>query len=76
MKEVEKEQSALSTQDQQELSMDQVRARMKEIQAGSQDMEKQGDDPKKSKLSGAFVVKEDKKDSFYSVLQRFQVLTF
>lgn len=76
VKEVEEEQSALNTQDQQELSMDQVRARMKEIQAGSQDMEKQSDDPKKSKLSGAFVVKEDKKDSFYSVLQRFQVSDF
>ena len=73
VKEVEEEQSALNTQDQQELSMDQVRARMKEIQAGSQDAEKQGDDPRKSKLTGAFTVKVDKKDSFYSVLQRFQV---
>ena len=74
MKEVEEEQSALSTQDQQELSMEQVRARMKEIQAGSQDMEKEGNDPRKSKIFGAFAVKEDKKDTFYSILQRFQVL--
>ena len=72
VKQMEDEQAALSTTDQEELTLDQVKNRMKEIQAGQEAV---GDDGK-GKTFGAFVVKEDKRDSFNEILQRFQVHFF
>jgi len=68
VREMEKEQEALNMKDE-ELSMDQVKMRMKEIQAGQES----GEDTTKGRNFGVFAVKEDKKETFRIVLQRFQV---
>jgi hypothetical protein len=68
VKEMEAEQAALSQKDE-ELTMDQVKRRMQEIQAGQEAVVE--DDSNRN--FGAFAVKEDKKDTFRAIMQRFQV---
>lgn len=69
VKEMELEQEALNVKDE-ELSLDQVKMRMKEIQAGQES----GEDASNGRHFGVFAVKQDNKETFRIVLQRFQNL--
>jgi hypothetical protein len=55
-----------------ELSLDQVKQRMKEVQSGQVIIDEAG---RPVNQFGAFNVGQDKKDSFQSILKRFQVVT-
>lgn len=55
-----------------ELSLDQVKQRMKEVQSGQVIIDEAG---RPVNQFGAFNVGQDKKDSFQSILKRFQVTT-